>query len=218
MSEAEMFFQGELIIRIVLAGICGAIIGNERRNRLKEAGIRTHVIVAIGSALIMTISKYGFFDIDSYDASRVAAQIVSGVGFLGAGVIFVKKENVSGLTTAAGLWTTAGIGMAIGAGLYIVGIASAILVILIQIILHNSKGLFKEMVMNRFILDLENTAEAKKFLDVLLDDDSLEVVSYKAKSGEYKHISMTIKFNSLKKQSMFLQNIRNSEYVKEVQM
>lgn len=218
MTQSELFFQVELILRILMAGVCGAIIGNERRNRLKEAGIRTHVIVAIGSALIMTISKYGFFDIASYDASRVAAQIVSGIGFLGAGVIFVKKENVSGLTTAAGLWTTAGIGMAIGAGLYIVGVASAILVILIQLLLHNSKGIFKEMVVNRFVIDMYNIPEANAFIDQLLQDEELEVVSFKVKADKTKHITMTLKFNSLKKERIFLEILRNSEYVIELQM
>ena len=109
------FFQLEYFIRILLAGICGAVIGLERRKRFKDAGIRTHLILAIGCAVIMIVSKYAFSDVLDYDAARVASNIITGVGFLGAGVIFVKSGSVRGLTTAAGIWTTAAIGMAIGA-------------------------------------------------------------------------------------------------------
>ena len=104
----EMQFQSELLMRIILACFVGYIIGYERKSRDKSAGMRTHAIVGLGAALIMIVSKYGFHDIPDYDASRVAAQIVSGVGFLGAGIIFVRNNIVSGLTTAAGIWTTAG--------------------------------------------------------------------------------------------------------------
>ncbi|TXT16781.1 MAG: hypothetical protein FD133_1680 [Erysipelotrichaceae bacterium] len=125
-------FEFELIFRIALASFCGALIGFERMNRLKEAGIKTHTVVALGSALIMVVSKYGFMDIyDSFgtlnDPSRIAAQIVTGVGFLGAGMILIKKQTVSGLTTAAIIWTTSGIGMTIGSGLYMIGVSSTIL-------------------------------------------------------------------------------------------
>lgn len=136
MTVQSLQFEGMLCIRILAACICGCFVGYERTNRYKEAGIRTHAIVALGAAMIMIISKYGFSDIESYDASRVAAQIVSGVGFLGAGIIFVRNQSISGLTTAAGIWATSGIGMAIGAGLYIVGIVSTLLVLLVQLLMH----------------------------------------------------------------------------------
>ena len=80
----------------------------------------------------MVVSKYGFMDVEKADAARVAAQVVSGIGFLGAGVIFVRNNLVNGLTTAAGIWATAGVGLALGAGMYVVGISSALLVLLIQ--------------------------------------------------------------------------------------
>ena len=128
--------SGEWILRICIAALCGAGIGYERKNRNKEAGIRTHAIVAIGSALIMIVSKYGFYDTNSFDASRIAAQTVSGIGFLGAGIIFVKNGTVSGLTTAAGIWATAGVGMCIGSGLYTIGIITATLILGLQLIFH----------------------------------------------------------------------------------
>ena len=102
--------DAELFLRVIVASVLGYMIGYERKNRDKSAGMRTHAIVALGAALMMVVSKYGFYDVEKVDSSRVAAQIVSGVGFLGAGVIFVRNNTVSGLTTAAGLWTTAGVG------------------------------------------------------------------------------------------------------------
>jgi putative Mg2+ transporter-C (MgtC) family protein len=106
-------------------------------------------MVAMASALMMIVSMYCFNDpifpegTRMGDPSRIAAQIVSGVGFLGAGMIFVHKNNISGLTTAAGIWATAGIGMSIGAGMYIIGIAATLLVIFAQIILHLDKNWLK---------------------------------------------------------------------------
>ena len=114
-----------MILRLLLAGFLGALIGAEREYRAKVAGTRTHLLVAIGAALMMIVSRYGFEG--QGDPSRVAAQIVSGIGFIGAGAIMVNKHAVHGLTTAAGIWVAAGIGMAIAAGLYAVGIASTVL-------------------------------------------------------------------------------------------
>lgn len=125
-----------LIFRIFVAGICGFAIGFERKNRAKGAGIRTHFIVAVSAALMMIISINGFGGLG--DPSRVAANIVSGVGFLGAGMIFVQKQTVTGLTTAAGIWATSGIGMAIGSGMYFVGIFTTVLLILAQLFMHSS--------------------------------------------------------------------------------
>lgn len=140
-------WQMELLLRIFVAGICGAFIGYERKSRLKEAGIRTHFIVALASALMMVISKYGFFDLFSMvqpgqdvrlDPSRVASTIITGVGFLGAGAIFIRKNTINGLTTAAGIWATAGVGMAVGAGFYFIGIVSSLIMVFVQIFLHKN--------------------------------------------------------------------------------
>lgn len=133
------------VLRIVIAGLCGIVIGFERLNRSKNAGVRTHCIVAVGAALIMVISKYGFTDIAageegmrSADGARMAAQVISGIGFLGAGMIFVHKNSITGLTTAAGIWTTAGVGLAIGGGMYIIGICSTVIIITAQMFLHRN--------------------------------------------------------------------------------
>ena len=117
-----------LIGRLALAGALGLLIGVEREYRAKTAGMRTHFLVAIGSALFLVISRYGFDG--NGDPGRVAAQIVSGIGFLGAGTIIVQRQVVHGLTTAAGLWVAAGIGMASAAGLYTVAVCGTVLVLI----------------------------------------------------------------------------------------
>jgi putative Mg2+ transporter-C (MgtC) family protein len=126
----------EFILRIFVAALLGGIIGLEREYRAKEAGFRTHFLVALGSALFMIVSAYGFEGAmltpeHRWDVSRVASQVVSGIGFIGAGtIIFHKSENVvRGLTTAAGLWVTAAIGLACGGGMYVLSIASTFLVL-----------------------------------------------------------------------------------------
>ena len=114
-----------LITRIVIAGLLGGIIGAEREFRAKIAGTRTHLLVAVGAALMMIVSRYGFDG--QGDPGRVAAQIVSGIGFIGAGAIMVNKHAVHGLTTAAGIWVAAGIGMAVASGMYAIGIATTLI-------------------------------------------------------------------------------------------
>ena len=119
----------DFILRLFVAGILGAVVGLDREYRAKEAGYRTHFLVSLGSALIMVVSQYGFQDVIlensvSLDPSRVAAQVVSGIG---AGTIIIQKQFVRGLTTAAGIWATAGIGLAVGSGMYGLGIAATLL-------------------------------------------------------------------------------------------
>lgn len=122
-----MDIEWNFIVRILIAGLLGGLIGFERELRAKEAGVRTHFIVALGSALFMIISQYAFSG--RFDAARVAAQVVSGIGFIGAGVIIFQKNVVRGVTTAAGLWVAAAVGLACGAGMYPVAIAAAVLTI-----------------------------------------------------------------------------------------
>lgn len=129
----------EFLLRILLATLIGAIIGYERHNRSKEAGVRTHSIVSMAAATMMIVSKYGFFDMpQTYDPSRIASTIVTGVSFIGAGIIFFKDDSIQGLTTSAGIWATAGIGMCCGAGLYVIGIFSAIVMVLVQMTFQHS--------------------------------------------------------------------------------
>lgn len=137
----------DFFVRLLVACICGAAIGFERSKRFKGAGLRTHIIVCCAAALMMIVSKYGFADLTSIDganfngtrgadSARIAAQVVSGISFLGAGVIFKHGSSIRGLTTAAGVWATAGIGLAIGAGMYPIGIFTTVLIALLQIMMH----------------------------------------------------------------------------------
>ncbi len=139
--------EWEYLLRMVLSSICGVVIGFERSKRLKEAGVRTHCMVACGAALMMIVSKYGFADLMSSagdylagsrgaDPARIAAGVVSGVSFLGAGVIVRTGTSIKGLTTAAGIWATSAVGLALGAGMYFVGIMGAVLIIAEQFLMH----------------------------------------------------------------------------------
>ncbi|MDP4118908.1 MAG: MgtC/SapB family protein [Bacillota bacterium] len=160
LSKSDLQF----LLRIIVAGLCGFAIGYERKNRAKGAGIRTHFIVACSAALMMIVSKYGFTDMvgvggirnTGADPSRIASQIVSGVGFLGAGMIFIQKQTVTGLTTAAGIWATSGIGMAIGAGMYGIGISASVLIVIAQIFFHsNIRWLKVPKMKNLFIYEVD---------------------------------------------------------------
>lgn len=128
-----MIDNGEMIIRLLLAALFGGLIGVEREYRSKVAGVRTHLLVAIGSALLMLLSQYGFDG--RGDPARVAAQIVSGIGFIGAGAIIMDRRHaVHGLTTAAGIWVSSGIGMTVAAGMYVLaGAATALSLIGLEI-------------------------------------------------------------------------------------
>ena len=124
-----MIGDGEMILRLLLAAVFGALIGIEREYRSKVAGLRTHLLVTIGSALLMLLSKYGFGG--EGDPARIAAQIVSGIGFIGAGAIIMDRRHaVHGLTTAAGIWVSSGIGMTVGAGMYALATAATVLSLL----------------------------------------------------------------------------------------
>ena len=125
----------DFILRILVAALLGGAIGLERGFRAKEAGFRTHFLVALGSAVFMILSAHGFGDVQlsesqRLDVSRIAAQVVSGIGFIGAGTIIFQRQAVHGLTTAAGLWVTASIGMAAGAGMYVIAGFTTLLVLI----------------------------------------------------------------------------------------
>lgn len=141
---SDFFFSHEqefvFILRVAYAGILGIIFGIERMLREKDAGIRTHFVVAVGACLMMLVSKYGFADVERTDPSRIASQIVSGIGFLGAGLIVYQRESLHGLTSAAGIWLTAGMGMAVGTGMYIEPAVACVLVLLVLTFLnHDTK-------------------------------------------------------------------------------
>lgn len=139
--QADLQQQLVFLLRLILSSVCEMAIGWERYSRNKNAGIRTHMVVAMAFALMIIISKYGFMDVITLssvhvEVSHIASGVVQAIGFIGAGVIFVKGDNIIGLTTAAGLWATVGVGLAVGSGLYFLGISATLLILLIQILVH----------------------------------------------------------------------------------
>lgn len=184
MSFNNWTSQLDCIARIVTACLCGALIGFERSKRQKEAGIRTHIIVALGSALMMIVSKYGFFDIidiknTSFTGDRIAANIITGISFLGAGMIFFRGSSVKGLTTAAGIWSTAGVGLAVGAGMYIIGGTATVLILVIQIIFHKWQISADTQVFGTIVVDTESDESKIKFITNALKNEGIEIVSCK---------------------------------------
>lgn len=152
MADFLANLEWEHLLRLLVAGILGTVVGLEREYRAKAAGYRTHFLICLGSATFMLVSQYGFNAvIEKYggqvnamrlDPARIAAQVVSGIGFLGAGTIILQKQIVKGLTTAAGLWALAGVGLAIGAGMYFVGIAATIFILIgLEVLRFFFKGL-----------------------------------------------------------------------------
>lgn len=175
-----------MIIRLVAAGLLGGLIGLEREFRAKEAGVRTHFIVALGSALFMIISQYAFGS-QQHDAARVAAQVVSGIGFIGAGVIIFQKNAVRGITTAAGLWVAAAIGLACGAGMYVLAAVASILTILCLELMNLVNRYFSEKI-------AELTLVSDGPVDPLelrkrLKDMNIDIESFSFSNGEV-HLSV----------------------------
>ena len=171
----------EFVLRLFIAGILGSIIGLDREYRAKEAGYRTHFLVSLGSALIMIVSQYSFDEVlqkpgMDLDPSRIAAQVVTGIGFIGAGTIILHKQIVRGLTTAAGIWATSGIGLAIGAGMYTLGISATILTL---IGLEVLSLIFKSVGMKSSIVEFStNNKETLNRLSKKFNSKNFLIVSF----------------------------------------
>ncbi len=200
--------QFPFIIRIIVACVCGGLIGIERTMRQKDAGFRTHCIVALGAALAMIVSKYGFYDVVSdpslkiqLDASRIASNILTGVGFLGAGMIFVKGANIKGLTTAAGIWATAAVGMTIGSGMYFLGIITTLVIIILQTVFHTfligyDKVLAND-VRNDIVVSLKNTPEAVGTFKSQLEANGIQIINSKLSlQSKAERLTLTLSVHS----------------------
>ncbi len=176
------------IARMLIAVICGLAIGFERKSRSKEAGIRTHAIVCLASCLFMILSKYLtvplFSDITggtfNSDATRIAAQVVTGIGFLGAGIIMYRRDVMHGLTTAAGVWATSAIGMSIGGGFIVTGVVATAMILLLQLIFHLPIKAFTTR--HIAIVKMQIWAENDEILPQIMQKlGAKKVSSYKAK-------------------------------------
>ena len=164
----DLIFQSYILLDLLLSAVLGFFIGFERKYRSKDAGIRTHTIVCLGAALMMVVSKYAFEDADT---ARVAAQIVSGIGFLGAGIIVYRKNTLHGLTTAAGIWATAGVGMACGGRLYYVAIGTTLLMFGLQMLLHTNKWIFRRRQYYSVNISFYNETNEREIIKTLFEID-----------------------------------------------
>lgn len=171
-----------ILLDLLLSVILGFAIGFERKIRSKEAGIRTHTIVCMGSALMMIVSKYAFGD--TADTARVAAQIVTGIGFLGAGIIVYKRQEVRGLTTAAGVWATAGVGMACGGQLYVIAVGAALIMIVAQLIFHLHLGIFRTKRYYSVKIEFLQTGEENMVIKHLFGTDRFNQLVIKRENGQ----------------------------------
>lgn len=192
----------DYIIRLLLAAVLGGVIGLEREYHAKEAGFRTHVLVAVGSALFMLISQYGFdaflgVKSVSFDPSRIASQVVTGIGFIGAGTIIFQKKFIRGLTTAAGIWVTGAIGLACGCGMYFIAAVTTAIVILVLSIINY---FFKKLTFRHIsiVFSCSEQSQIEKILNNLKTDNivikecSIEkqsnyIVSLEIRTKRYKY-------------------------------
>lgn len=202
-----MIFELELVLRMFLAATCGVAVGYERRKHHKQAGIGTFMIVCLGACMMMEISKYGFEDSAKVDASRIASQVVSGISFLGAGIIMKRNQNVAGLTTAAAIWAMAGVGMALGAGMYLIGITGLFLY------------LFFSGITRRIKKKDQSTIEKYKIRCTTKDwisyvGEQIRVYSYSSEliDGIY-YLELTARFNSMQEKKDWEKDVLSKDFV-----
>lgn len=217
-TEIYLQQQAELIFRIFLSCVLGVTIGYERMNRNKGAGVRTHAIVALGAALIMVVSKYGFVDTGAGDSARLAAQVVSGIGFLGAGIIFTKNNVVSGLTTAAGIWATAGVGLCVGAGLYFVGVICTVMIVGVQVFMHKIGFFANEAQMGKLKISLSDQEKGLQLFQKTVSESHVELLmlGIAKKSDGSLRLEADVVYPHGCDKNDFLAKLISSEYATEI--
>lgn len=190
MVSADLLMQMEYLFRTLLALFFGFWIGFERRKNTKSVATRTLSVVAFGAALFMVISKYGFLDVPDYDAARIAAQVIGGIGFLGAGVIFVKNNLVNGLTSAAIIWVTAGMGLALGAGMYLIGISAAFIILFLQYVFQNVAYFTQESYNGCVRMTIVQKPGAVQEIEAFLSSQKIEVGGAKVHKKKKAEIAL----------------------------
>ncbi|TCK85174.1 MgtC/SapB family protein [Albibacterium bauzanense] len=196
----------EIIIRLGCAALCGALIGIERERKEWAAGMRTHMMVAVGSALYMIVSAYGFEEIlkhpnVSLDPSRVASQVVSGIGFLGAGtIIFLRHGIIRGLTTASGLWTVAAIGLAVGGGMYWAGLATTAIAITILWLLQPIEALLFSKTNRNLLIHFDSVEDSSAIIDSILQNEEYDIRHFALDRKD--NGTLTLKISSIKSKDL----------------
>ncbi|MBO9730117.1 MAG: MgtC/SapB family protein [Chitinophaga sp.] len=214
----------EILQRLALAAIFGGIIGLERERKDWAAGLRTHMMVAVGAALTMIVSAYGFADVLStsnvvLDPSRVAAQVISGIGFIGAGtILFLKEGVIRGLTTAAGLWTVAAIGLATGGGLYAAAfIATAIAIVILWLLQPIEKKFLSRFEQKSIRIITQERSKSLEVVDKLFQNTALNIMSCNIEQAD-SLFYIIIRFKSMDKALVgkLIADIQTDEGVKQV--
>jgi putative Mg2+ transporter-C (MgtC) family protein len=214
----------EIVIRLTLAALFGAIIGLERERKNWAAGLRTHMLVYVGSALAMMVSACGFMDILGtknvvLDRSRIAAQVISGIGFIGAGtILFLRDGIVPGLTTAAGLWTVAAIGLATGGGMYFMASVTTTLAIIILLILQPLEKRFSERSkMHSLKIILSGQAKSLQIVSEVFQSNNLNVSSCTVNKTDNNYIvSFSFRNINNKHLSQFINDLQSDVGIIEV--
>ncbi|ANH80344.1 magnesium transporter MgtC [Niabella ginsenosidivorans] len=200
-----MITTNEIMIRLLLAALCGGVIGLERERKNWAAGLRTHMMVCLGASLTMIVSAFGFADIVgtngvTLDPSRVAAQVISGIGFIGAGtILFLKEGVIKGLTTAAGLWTVAAIGLAIGGGMYYAaGTATFLALIILWMLKPVEIKLTERFAQLGLKITIANREKSIDILNRIFCQPDLEISNFSVIEKE-NDIIISFRFNNHKK-------------------
>jgi putative Mg2+ transporter-C (MgtC) family protein len=189
------------LLRLAVAALMGGVVGLERHRSDKAAGLRTHMIVCLASALVMIVSAYGFDEVLRpsrvvLDPSRVAAQVVSGIGFLGAGMILRRHGSVQGLTTAASIWAVAAVGLAVGGGLYVAATAATILTLAALTAMRPLEGLLRPRDASRILtLTARHDSPALAEVEGLLSKAGVELLSLNVRRGDSlstRHLEATL--------------------------
>ena len=171
----------EFLIRLAMTCVCGLLVGIERTKQQKAAGMRTYLIVAIGACVYAMVSKYGFLDVvgegDVYvDVSRVCSSIVSGVGFLGAGTIFMREDRIEGLSTSAGIWGIAAVGTGIGIGMYLPAIVTTMIILVIQISLSSGRSFFDVKGRGRIVITIDDKKSSLNQIEDILAARCIDII------------------------------------------
>lgn len=222
-----MLTLSQLLIRLVLAAVLGSLVGLERQRLDWAAGLRTHMMVCVGSALAIIVSAYGFTDVIVagkivLDPSRVAAQVVSGIGFLGAGtILFLRHEVIRGLTTAAGLWTVACIGLAVGSGLFEAAIIATVLaLIILALIKPLEKHLFASNRQKTIHLVINRQHASLELIEQVINQDKLELMQMTVQRGDQPDedfIQLTLSHTTPKeKLTVLMDKLRALGGIKEI--
>lgn len=214
----------EILIRLVLASVFGALIGLERERKDWTAGMRTHMMVCVGSALIMMVSAFGFGDVLGgehivLDPSRVAAQVISGIGFIGAGtILFLKQGTIRGLTTATGLWTVAGIGLATGGGMYFAAGAATLIAIIILWALQPFEKRYSERFKHRTLRVITtSSATSSQILRQVLEHPAITIQNFSLDKTDADYV-LEIKFANTATEELthFISRLHNDTAIKEL--